>query len=107
MKSAIAVVITIAVLVAVLYGMFQLKGCQQWRKHLASSTIGLDRTITLYANDGSVIKHWTGRVQVETEGGFPRFIVDGKVIFLNGTFVIEEKFGFNRCHGLCARGIGD
>ncbi len=67
------------------------KGCQQRVSHLKSNLVGLDRTITLYAYDGSVIRVWDGRFQVEAAGGSARFIHKGKAIYIAGTFVIEEK----------------
>ncbi|MDX1763483.1 MAG: hypothetical protein R3231_04115 [bacterium] len=67
------------------------KGCQQQVSHVKSNLIGLNRTITLYAVDGSVIKSWEGRFQVETGGSSARFIHEGKAVYISGTFVIEER----------------
>ncbi len=67
------------------------KGCQQRVSHLKSNLVGLDRTITLYAHDGSVIRAWDGRFQVEASAGSARFIHEGKAVYIAGTFVIEEK----------------
>lgn len=67
------------------------KGCQQQVSHVKSSLIGLNRTITLYADNGTVIRTWEGRFQVETSGSSARFLHDGKTIYISGTFVIEEK----------------
>ncbi|MBD3242990.1 MAG: hypothetical protein GF331_20525 [Chitinivibrionales bacterium] len=69
-------------------------GCadlQQAGSHFKSSMIGLDRTITLYASDGSVIKQWSGRFKVEAAGASARFIHKGKAVYVAGTFVIEEN----------------
>ncbi len=65
-------------------------GCRQTVSHMKSSVVGLKRRITLYANNGDVIKQWEGRYMVETEGGAARFIHDGKAIYIAGTFTIEQ-----------------
>jgi hypothetical protein len=59
--------------------------------HFKSKWIGLDRTITLYANDGKPIKKWDCRSQVEDNGGSFRFMSNGKAVQISGTVVIEEK----------------
>lgn len=69
-------------------------GCadlQQAGSHLKSSMVGLNRTITLYASDGRVIKQWSGRFKVETAGASARFIHKGKAVYIAGSFVIEEN----------------
>ena len=59
--------------------------------HLKSNTVGIRRTVTLYANDGSVIKTWDGRMSVEDRGGSFRFMVDGRAVTVAGTVLIEER----------------
>jgi hypothetical protein len=66
-------------------------GCQQDFSHLKSSFVGLNRKITLYANDGSIIRSWDTQGTVEDQGGSFRFLVNGKAITLSGTVVIEEQ----------------
>jgi uncharacterized lipoprotein YehR (DUF1307 family) len=71
-----------------------LSGCgklEQDVSHFKSKWIGLDRTITLYANDGKPIKKWDCRSQVEDNGGSFRFMSNGKAVQISGTIVIEEK----------------
>ncbi len=84
-------VFALGLLAAVLLAGGCSKGCQQRVSHLKSNLIGLDRTITLYAHDGSVIRVWEGRFQVEATGGSARFIHEGKAVYISGTFIIEEK----------------
>jgi hypothetical protein len=79
------------VIVVACIGLWNLEGCQQTRSHMTSSVIGLDRVVTLYANDGSVIKQYKGRFQVEVVGSTARFIADGRAVTISGTFLIEEK----------------
>ena len=66
-------------------------GCRQQVSHMKSGVFGLSREITLYANDGSVIRTWKTKGSVEDQGGSFRFLVDGKAITIAGTAVIEEK----------------
>lgn len=55
---------------------------------------GLNRIVTVYANDGKVIKTYEGKFDIEdTEAGNKvLFDSDGKrVILYNATVVVEEK----------------
>jgi hypothetical protein len=90
-KMIIAGVIFLAVVLLGLYAYLSLPSVQQRISHVESRAIGLDRTITLYSNDGKPIKTWKGRVQVELEGGAARFILHGKAVTISGTYVIEEN----------------
>jgi hypothetical protein len=88
-------VIIIGVIVVVItFGLyFLLRGCkgiQQDVAHVKSSYVGLERKVTLFANDGSIIKTWKGNYKVDIDEACVRFIDDGKVIELNGTFIVEE-----------------
>lgn len=90
-QGIISVVVIVLIVIGALFGLSQLKGCEQQLKHAKSNIIGLDRTMTVYACNGSIIKQWEGRVQIETKDGIPRFIVDGKAVHAMGTVIIEEK----------------
>lgn len=90
-KLTVAGAVIVAVILMGVLGYVRLPSVQQRISHVESSTIGLDRTITLYSNDGKPIKSWNGRVQVELEGGAARFIVGRKTIIISGTYVIEEN----------------
>lgn len=90
-KAIAAVAVIGLVLLGVLYLYMSLPTVQQQVSHWKSETIGLNRTITLYSNDGKPIKTWTGRVQVEIQGGAARFILGGKAVIIAGTYVIEEN----------------
>ena len=64
------------------------RGC----RHTVSGVTGLDRTITLYAQDGSVIRQWKTRTVIETEGAVIQFDDERrKDVKLMGTIVVEEK----------------
>lgn len=86
-------IVTVSLFIAMAFPLFLTgcAGCQQKWSHTKSNWVGLDRTITIYANDGSVIKQWETKGQVEDRGGSFRFLVDGKAITLAGTVIIEEK----------------
>jgi hypothetical protein len=66
-------------------------GCEQTASHIKSTFVGLNRRVTLYANDGSVIKTWAGRINIEDQGGSFRFMVNNKAITVTGTVLIEEE----------------
>ncbi len=71
-----------------------LSGCterqrQDW-SHWKSDLVGLKRTVTLYADNGTPIKSWNGRFKVDAGGGTARFLHDGRAIIISGTFIIEE-----------------
>ena len=82
-------------LILVLVLMVMLAGCGMWEQscsRVKSSAIKLNRTITLYASDGSIIKTWNGRFNVSHgNGGSARFIDKGKVVRISGTYLIEEN----------------
>ncbi len=90
-KAIIAGIVTLVVFLLGLYAYISLPSVQQRISHTKSEAIGLDRTITLYANDGKPIKSWKGRVQVELEGGAARFVTGGKAVVISGTYIIEEN----------------
>jgi hypothetical protein len=90
-KMIIAGIVILAVFLLGLYAYLSLPSVQQRISHAESRAIGLDRTITLYSNDGKPIKSWNGRVQVELDGGAARFIVGRKTVIISGTYVIEQN----------------
>lgn len=55
-----------------------------------ASMVKTDRRITLYAADGSILKIWQGRFNLDSEGGMIYFVDKGKAIVVNGTFTVEE-----------------
>jgi hypothetical protein len=91
MKAVLGGLSFVIVLIVTLAFIIQMPSCQHSISHVKSAVIGLNRTVTLYANDGSVIKTWNGRFQVECNGSTAKFIDEGKAITISGTFLIEEK----------------
>ena len=86
---ALAIVVVIFV---ILLSIVNMAGCQNMLKHVRSSTLGLNRQITLYDSSGKVIREWTTRAKVEDKGGTCWFLTaEGKAVTISGTFVIEEK----------------
>ncbi len=90
-KLVIAAIIAILVLIAGGYMYYSLPSAQQRISHVKSEAIGLDRTITLYSNDGKPIRQWKGRVQVELDGSAARFVINHKATIISGTYIIEEN----------------
>jgi hypothetical protein len=70
-------------------------GCKRMtkvEKHWNTSWDGLDRTITLYAEDGRVLGSWHSKTYVETDPPVVAFIDSaGKEVKLMGTVVIQER----------------
>jgi len=89
MKTIISGIIVGGILFGVL--LFNTPGCQNTISHMKSSVVGLNREITLYNASGNIIKQWTTDAKVEDAGGSCRFIFNGKVVTISGTFIIEEK----------------
>lgn len=89
-KGVLGVILTIAFVMVLMTYTTGCAGCQQDWSHMKSELVGLNRVIILYANDGTVIKKWHTRSQVQDQGGSFRFLVDGKAIQIAGTITIEE-----------------
>ncbi|AQL55636.1 DUF5052 family protein [Abyssicoccus albus] len=76
-----------------------LSGCaalDDWGKDFESNTSGLERTVTIYSEDGEVIKQYKGknvRTKNSSETGNQVILnIDGKRIqIINANVVIEEK----------------
>lgn len=82
-------------LVAVILASIALSGCgriENYFSHAKSRWIGLDRTVTLYAADGKVIRAWKVDNQIEYPGSAMRFVdSEGKTITITGTIIAEEQ----------------
>ena len=66
------------------------RGSNNW-KHLQSEWLGLERHISLYGADGTLIREWDTTAKVEDQGGTCYFLDDsGKAVIISGTFIIEE-----------------
>lgn len=60
-------------------------------KEFRASTSGIHKRITLYANDGHVLREWVTTTDTDDKGGTCFFLdKDGKYVRIAGTFVIEE-----------------
>jgi len=70
-------------------------GCQRMTKagkHWNSGWEGLDRTITLYAEDGHVLGRWHAKTYVETDPPVVAFVDSaGKEVKLMGTIIVQER----------------
>lgn len=78
---------------------FILTGCTESTKRSIKDTQsewtgGLNRKVTVYGKDGSVLKTYEGKLDIEdTEAGNKvKFDLNGKrVILYNATVIVEEK----------------
>lgn len=72
-----------------------LTGCgrvENWFSHTKSKWIGIDRTVTLYADSGAVIKTWKVSNTIEYVGSGMRFVdKSGKTVTVSGTIIAEEN----------------
>jgi competence protein ComGC len=61
-------------------------------KHFESNITGLNRHIVYYSMDGKVLREWTGTCKIEYDqnSGDPSFLINGKMIKLHGSYLIEE-----------------
>lgn len=85
-------VITVIVII------LSLSSCASWDragKSISSEVSGgLNRTVTVYDNNGTKIKSWTGKIDLQTsdENNKVLFDVNGKrVVVDGGTTIIEEN----------------
>ncbi|HHY19567.1 MAG TPA: DUF5052 family protein [Firmicutes bacterium] len=84
-----------ALLVVALVGI-SLVGCKSWERTIKdweSSVSGLNRTITVYSNNGDIIKTYQGKIDIETNeyGNKVKFDVDGKRIIIYNAIVIVDE----------------
>ncbi|MFT0803692.1 DUF5052 family protein [Bacillus swezeyi] len=84
------VTITVLLLVAVI------TGCESWNrmtKDFDSAHNGLDRTATVYDQNGNKIKTYKGEFDVEVNeyGNKVKFDLNGKRIMINNAVVIVEE----------------
>lgn len=89
----------IALLISGLLVVVALTGCTESTKRVIKDTQsewtgGLNRQVTVYAKDGTVIKTYEGKLDIEdTEAGNKvKFELNGKrIILYNATVIVEEK----------------
>ena len=85
----------ILVVMFLAFALLVASGCQRMEKkgkHWESSWSGLDRTITLYTDDGRVLRQWHAKTYIETDPPVVAFIDStGKEIKLAGGIVVVEE----------------
>lgn len=90
MKNYVRVV-TVALMFLTLSGC---ESCSRFVKDVQSDIHGLERTATVYSQDGKVLNKYSGKFDVEVNeyGNKVKFDIDGKrVLIYNATVIIEEK----------------
>ncbi|MCY8009721.1 DUF5052 family protein [Bacillus haynesii] len=85
-------IVTIAVLLLVVV----ITGCESWNrmtKDFDSAHNGLERTATVYDQNGNKIKTYKGKFDVEINdyGNKVKFDLNGKRIMINNAVVIVEE----------------
>lgn len=70
---------------------WQCQCVKQTVSHVKSGTVGLNRRVTLYANDGSIIEEWEGKFMIEDSGASIRFLINGDAQTAAGTYVVKEN----------------
>ena len=83
----IIILLTLALVISFTTGCGKI--ANNW-SHTKSRWVGLRRQITLYAYDGTKIKTWEARSQIELDNASARFLCKGKAVNINGTYIIEE-----------------
>lgn len=72
-----------------------LTGCQSINneiKNIKSEFSGLNRTVTLYSENGDPIKSWTGKFDINVRSdGRILFDVDGKRVTVKGGIIVSEE----------------
>lgn len=96
MKKRIITLVILIITVMVIISL--LSSCASWDragKSISSEMSGgLNRTVTVYDNNGTKIKSWTGKIDLQTsdENNKVLFDVNGKrVVIQGGTTIIEEN----------------
>ncbi len=83
------------VVALVLLVVFAASGCQRMEKrgkHWESSWSGLNRTITLYTDDGRVLHRWNAKTYIETDPPVVAFIdSSGREIKIDGGILLVEE----------------
>lgn len=94
-KRIIALIILVITVIVII---LSLSSCASWDragKSISSEVSGgLNRTVTVYDNNGTKIKSWTGKIdlQASDENNKVLFDVNGKrVVIQGGTTIIEEN----------------
>lgn len=75
-------------------GLLMLDGCascENMGQQFRSATVGIKRKVTLYSANGTIIKEWTMKGEIEDSGSMIYFVDDfGHPVLAQGTLVAEE-----------------
>ena len=86
--------IKFAIIAIAMVALFGCEATQRGWQDIRSSVSGLDRTATVYSSDGTVIKEYEGRFDVETNdyGNKVKFDINGRrVLIYNAIVIVEER----------------
>lgn len=73
-----------------------LTGCTESTQRSIKSTVsdwtgGLNRTVTVYSYDGTPIKSWSGKFDVQPRENSILFDKDGKRVIIYGGIIVNEE----------------
>ncbi len=94
MKQRITYFKLIALVAVLLIGV---SGCEEWSrsmKDFSSSVTGLNRVVSVYGQNGELLRTYEGRIDVESTefGNKVLFDLDGKrTIIYNAIVIVEEQ----------------
>lgn len=91
MKTQLKIALIIAVAITGL-AIGGCSSCDRTYKSLSSDVSGgLERTVTLYANDGTEIRGWDGKIDLTNSDEEIMFDLDGKRVVIHGGIVVVEE----------------
>ena len=90
-SRGVLIFVAVLVLIALVGFGTQCQCSKQFFSHVKSETVGLNRRVTLYANDGSIIEEWEGKFMIEDSGASIRFLVHGDAQTAAGTYTVKEN----------------
>lgn len=88
------IIIILVIVVGLIISVFLNAPFCRWVKSTKSELSGgLNRTVTVYDYNGKEIKHWSGKIDVQTSNRNNKvlFDVNGKRVIIQGGIVINEE----------------
>ena len=80
------------VTVLTLGGISGCASCSRWEKTMDSDVNeGLNRTVTLYSNNGEEIRFWDGKIDLEDSDEEILFDVNGRRTIIHGGIVVVQE----------------
>lgn len=89
----VTIVIILAILGGIIYGLSSTMFGQRMIKKVTSNTTGIQRHVSVYSYNGSLLKEYNGNIVVDDGNGGTISIIVGKDkhTFANATVIITEE----------------